>query len=117
MRQGAAIDLVLERSRENRSKIVYTAARGREAEWACEEDAASLGSASQPPPAPDPVIKESGTIRDVGETELFSSRLPSRSVAPTAAQPCVWARSRGMPVPDRGPLPVVVRNAWHDANT
>ncbi|HVN13226.1 MAG TPA: histone-like nucleoid-structuring protein Lsr2 [Kineosporiaceae bacterium] len=31
VRRGAAIDLVLQRSRENRSQIVYTTARGREA--------------------------------------------------------------------------------------
>jgi hypothetical protein len=31
VRRGAAIDLVLDRSRENRSQIVYTTARGRDA--------------------------------------------------------------------------------------
>ena len=86
--------------------------------WACEEDAALARIGLTPAPPPATVIKESRTIRDVGETtELFPSRLLSRSDPPTAAQLRVWARSQGIPVPERGPLPVVVRNAWHDANT
>lgn len=52
VRRGAAIDLVLARSRENRSQIVYTTARGRDAVfWQSPRTCKQARPDVRPPPA------------------------------------------------------------------
>jgi hypothetical protein len=54
VRRGAAIDLVLDRSRENRSQLVFTTARGREAVFWQSRAPASRAGRTSPPPPPGP---------------------------------------------------------------
>jgi hypothetical protein len=88
-RRGAANDLILDRARENRSQLVFTTARGRDAVfWQSPRTRKQATELHDAPDAPEPSTAE---IR-------------------------AWARDTGIPVPDRGRLRPELSDAWRAAH-
>ncbi len=86
VRRGAAIDLVLDRSRENRSQIVFTTARGRDAVFL----AISAHSQAGPPECAHPHCASSRDRRATDRGSILTSSTPTDSPI-NSCRPCARA--------------------------
>jgi len=81
VRRGAAIDLILDRSRENRSQLVFTTARGRDAVfWQCPRTRKQARPNVTIPTAALPSCRSSSTPASSTPTASPPSRPPPLSV-------------------------------------
>ena len=139
VRRGAAIDLILDRGRENRSQLVFTKARGRDAvfwqsprtrkqarpnvpivfcetrqlaeEWTYRFLAAARAWAETEEDALGRIMPATGEPA-AGQPSL--DHAPA-APAPSTAEVRAWARAQGLPVPDRGKLRPEIWDAWRSA--
>jgi hypothetical protein len=120
-RRGAAIDVIVQRSRENRSQLVVLHHRGGPRRGvlaiAAHPQAGASERAYPTPPTPG---------RSLTTLRCNVSRQPRSIVTeldqaapapePSTAEVRAWARAVGLQVPDRGRLRPDIWQAWHDAN-
>ena len=141
VRRGAAIDVVLDRERENRSQIVFTTARGREA---CFWQSPRTRKQARPN-VTTPTARAAGIpgLQIVVDSyERYAYRFATQQVttvkralpcgdyglvvdgrlvapgapAPSTAQVRAWARAARLAVPDRGRLRPEIWDAWRAAH-
>ncbi|POX22481.1 hypothetical protein C3464_23795, partial [Serratia marcescens] len=64
-------------------------------------------------------VTEHAALQRISPATIDATELDQASVAPTpsTAEVRAWARSAGLPVPDRGRLRPEIWAAWHDANS
>ncbi|MGH3527345.1 MAG: Lsr2 family DNA-binding protein [Pseudonocardiaceae bacterium] len=138
VRRGAAIDLVLDRSRENRSQLVFTTARGRDAVfWQSPRTRKQARPDVRTPTARAAGIAELQIVVDshhryLAAAQTWAATEPAAlerigiatgelDNAPTAPEPATaevraWARADGVPVPARGKLRPEVWDSWRAAH-
>ncbi len=77
-RRGAAIDLVLDRARENRSQLVFTTARGRDAVFWQSPRTRKQARPTSPPRPPAPPASASSTSSSTAASSTPTASPPSR---------------------------------------
>jgi len=96
VRRGAAIDLILDRGRENRSQIVCTTARGRDAVFWQSPAPANSPARTWPPPPPAPPASPPWRLSSTPTSSTLTASPTNRSppYTPTSAASTSVAKIR-----------------------